>query len=243
MVRNLYLAGAALLLMAGCAGKQAWNLTAGQHPEPLKLRRSTLNDHFLLFIPESYGTEKKQWPVIVFLHGSGECGTDLNKVRVHGPPMLADSLPGFPFIVVTPQALADTPWSAPQLKALVKRVLRTTDADERRVYVTGLSLGGEGSWAVAAAYPHLFAAIAPLCGYGDTTTACMLKELPIWAFHGAKDDIVPLAKEQAMVDAVNRCGGHARLTIYPQNNHNVWDSAYSNPGLYRWMLEQVKREK
>src|SRR5512138_2863401 len=135
-----------LAFLCGCAGRNAWNLTAGQHPERFHIRHSTLNEQFLLYLPAGYGQENKSWPLLMFLHGSGECGTDLARVKVHGPPEIADSLSDFPFIVVTPQALQDTPWSVSQLHTLLSKVIRRLQVDKDRIYLTGLSMGGRGSW-------------------------------------------------------------------------------------------------
>jgi predicted peptidase len=108
--------------------------------------------------------------------------------------------------------------------------------DRNRIYITGLSIGGTGAWALAAKSPHRFAAIAPICGDGDPEWAVQLKTVPVWAFHGAKDDAIPLAASERMVQAIQTVGGDARLTVYPEGEHNCWDETYRNPELYRWLL-------
>ena len=112
--------------------------------------------------------------------------------------------------------------------------------DTRRIYLTGLSMGGYGTWATATRYPDRFAAIAPICGGGEVLLANLLKDTPIWAFHGDADTVVPLSKSQEMVEAVNRSGGNAKLTIYPGVNHDSWTQTYNNDALYEWFLSHSK---
>jgi predicted peptidase len=204
---------------------------------------------FLLFVPVGCGADGASWPLLLFLHGLGESGTgQLDKVKIHGPAGRVDKDPDFPFILVSPQCPPPpedayrTAWSAPQLAALLDHVSAEIMVDARRVYVTGLSMGGFGTWRLAALYPDRFAAIAPICGGGKLQYAVALKDVPIWSFHGAKDTVVPVEESQQMVDAINRLGGKAKLTVYPDVEHNSWQPAYSNPELYRWLLSQQKRE-
>jgi predicted peptidase len=204
---------------------------------------------FLLFVPADYRADGARWPLLLFLHGLGESGTgQLDRVKIHGPAGYVDKDPDFPFILVSPQCPPPpedayrTAWSAPQLAALLDHVCARMLVDSRRVYVTGLSMGGFGTWRLAASYPDRFAAIAPICGGGELQYAAALKDLPIWSFHGAKDTVVPLEESQQMVDAINRLGGNAKLTVYPDVEHNSWQPAYSDPELYRWLLSQQRRE-
>ena len=112
--------------------------------------------------------------------------------------------------------------------------------DPDRVLMTGLSMGGYGTWNYAVDYPHTLAAIAPVCGAGDSDRAERIKHLPVWAFHGALDDAVPIAGDQEMVDALKAAGGNVRLTVYPDVGHNAWDPAYADPALYAWLLAQQR---
>src|ERR1700756_5414953 len=121
---------------------------------------------YLLYLPEGYDKEEKAWPLLLFLHGAGESGHDLNKVKIHGPPKLIEAGKSFPMIVVSPQA-PRMGWDVPTLNALLDDIVATHKVDRDRVYVTGLSMGGFGTWALAAAYPDKFAAIMPICGGGD----------------------------------------------------------------------------
>jgi len=126
---------------------------------------------------------------------------------------------------------------------LLKDVSKKYRIDENRIYVTGLSMGGYGTWDLAIKYPNRFAAIAPVCGGGDPTKASVLKDLPIWVFHGAKDEVVTLDKSQVMVDAIEKTGGSVKFTIYPEANHDSWTETYNNPELYEWFLAQSREAK
>ena len=146
--------------------------------------------------------------------------------------------PDFPFILLSPLCPADSWWTEnlDGLNALLDDVIAKYAVDEDRVYLTGLSMGGQGSWHLAIRFPHRFAALAPICGWGQPYLACRLKDLPIWAFHGELDQVVPVEQSRRMVAAVNECGGQARLTTYPEAFHDSWTETYMNPALYEWFL-------
>ena len=189
---------------------------------------------YLLYLPDGYETSAKKWPLILFLHGAGESGDDLTKVKKHGPAKVVASKE-LPFIIVSPQS-PGRGWNPDTLNALLDDVSATYRVDPDRVYLTGLSMGGFGTWALAAAHPERFAAIAPICGGGDTKKADRLKDLPIWVFHGAKDPTVPLAQSESMVKAIKEAGGDAKLTVYPDAGHDSWTVTYDNPEFYDWLL-------
>jgi predicted peptidase len=209
---------------------------------------------YLLFLPNDYGKDpNRKWPVILFLHGSGEAGdgtTQIDKVRMHGPPKLAAQKPeAYPFIVISPQnPIPDRSkpgprgWDAKILKGLLDDVIKThPQADSKRMYLTGLSMGGFGSWAMAAAYPDTFAAVAPICGGGNPAMAEKLKNIPIWVFHGEQDKSVPFAKSVEMVDALKAAGAkNVEFTKYPDKGHDCWTVSYDNPKLYEWFLKYSK---
>jgi predicted peptidase len=198
---------------------------------------------YLVQLPPGYERDGKPWPLVVFLHGSGERGTDLQKVAKHGPPKLVAQGRTFPFILVSPQCPDGLFWSGPEVDEFVAQMVRRYHADPRRVYLTGLSLGGYGVWETAIYNPSRYAALVPICGGGySADLAGRLKDIPIWAFHGAKDPDVPLAGEQAYVEAVNAAGGHAIITIYPETGHDAWTETYDNPAVYEWMLAHTRRE-
>ncbi|MDP6546528.1 MAG: DUF1080 domain-containing protein [Phycisphaerae bacterium] len=198
--------------------------------------------HYLQSLPETYDKAGKH-PLMIFLHGMGERGNDLNRVKFHGPPKLVRKSNTTPFIIVSPQCPKTERWKVDKLSKLLDHILASTKADPQRVYLTGLSMGGYGTWAWSAKEPGRFAAAIPICGGGDPKTAAKLVKLPIWAFHGGKDKVVPPSKSQTMVDAIKKAGGtNAKLTIYPGFGHNSWKKTYSNPEIYKWFLSH-KRAK
>ena len=191
---------------------------------------------YQLHIPAGTAQDSR-WPLLLFLHGSGERGDDIAKVKVHGPPKIADMDRDFPFILISPLLPAEKDWDIAKLNAILNHALATLPVDPSRVYLTGLSRGGHAVWRWGAAEPERFAAIAPVAGRGDVASACALKDVPAWAFHGDRDDVVPPEGSFAIARAIRACGGYlSRLTIYPDLGHNAWDPAYSDPELYRWLL-------
>lgn len=229
----LRLATAALALCL--AAPAALAQSAGQSPQPAI---EAGNYPYQLFLPRGYAADTKAtWPLLIFLHGSGERGDDIARVKVHGPPKIADRNPDFPFVTVSPLLGADQDWDVAKLDRLLDHVTRTLRIDRSRIYLTGLSRGGHASWRWAMAEPERFAAVAPVAGRGDPATACALKDKPVWAFHGDRDDVVTPEGSFAMQRAIRACGGRmARLTIYPDLGHNSWDPAYDDPALYLWLL-------
>lgn len=198
---------------------------------------------YWLHLPQGYGAGGRRWPLILFLHGMGERGDQLELVKRHGIPKIAEEWSDFPFIAVSPQCPADSIWSLQQdaLLALLDEILGHYAADPARVYLTGLSMGGYGTWELASAHPERFAAIAPICGGGSPflgfpARVCALKDVPVWAFHGAKDTVVPLDESAKMVEALRAFGGNVRFTVYPEAGHDAWTETYANPELYAWFL-------
>lgn len=181
------------------------------------------------------------WPLLLFLHGSEERGRELDRVLRHGPPRLLAEGRRFPFVVVAPQCPCGRSWSAAKLEMLLDQVEATWPIDTRRIWATGLSMGGYGAWALALRCPGRLAALAPICGGGDVRQAHVLRALSIWAFHGALDDSVPPRESRKMVEAVNRAGGKARLTVYPAMGHDCWTHTYARPGLWKWLTAQRAR--
>ena len=205
----------------------------------------TVSCNYLLFLPEDYGNKRRRWPLMVFLHGAGERGSDLNKVKVHGPPKIVKNRKDFPFIVVSPQCPEGDWWTekVEVLINLVDDIAARYKVDKKRIYLTGLSMGGYGTWALASAYPERFAAIAPICGGGSRIMSMRLKDIPIWVFHGAKDGVVPLEESEEMVNAIRKRGGDVKFTIYPDAGHDSWTESYNNQELYDWFLEHSKSKK
>jgi predicted peptidase len=198
-----------------------------------------LDMDFLLYFPDDY-TPDKNWPLLVFLHGIGERGDDLEKVKVHGPPKRIEQGYEYPFIVAAPQCPADSRWSVSKLDNWLTWLLTQLPVDKKRIYLTGLSMGGLGTWAWAADQPDRFAAIAPVCGGGEVRSAEMLTKLPIWAFHGALDPVIPISRSQEMIDAISALGGNVQFTIYHDATHDSWTKTYDNPELVNWFLKHHK---
>jgi predicted peptidase len=197
---------------------------------------------YLLYLPPGYDKEEKIWPLVLFLHGAGESGQDLNKVKIHGPPKLVEAGKEFPFILVSPQA-PRMGWDVQALSAMLDDVVASHKVDKDRIYVTGLSMGGFGTWSLAAAYPDKFAALVPICGGGNPTDAKKLKDIPIWVFHGAKDNVVPPSRSEAMVKALQSAGAtQVKLTLYPNAGHDSWTETYNNPEMWDWLLKQKRGE-
>jgi predicted peptidase len=194
---------------------------------------------YLLYLPKNY-EEKESWPLLLFLHGAGERGDDLELVKIHGPPKLISQGMDFPFIVVSPQCAADRHWQAVELAALLDEVCENHRVDEDRIYVTGLSMGGFGTWALAAYEPERLAAIVPICGGGERFWARNIAHLPTWVFHGAKDEAVPLERSEEMVEAQKGAGAEPKFTVYEDVEHDSWTQTYENPQVYEWLLAQSR---
>jgi predicted peptidase len=212
----------------------------------------SINVACLLFLPKGYDVkDEKRWPMILFLHGAGERGSDNWKVATHGPPNIAKRDSGFPFIVLAPQCPEDETWSKEALLKLLDDVTAKYAVDTNRIYLTGLSMGGYGTWDLGLSYPDRFAAIVPICGGGQTISVLLpgrdqgpaLKTLGVWAFHGGKDPVVPLEESQRMVDALKKAGAQdVKLTVYPEAGHDSWTETYNNPELYQWLLKHDRRK-
>jgi predicted peptidase len=203
--------------------------------------------NYLLYMPDEKPSPDQKWPLILFLHGAGERGDDLEVVKRNGPPMLIEQGKEFPFIIASPQCPKNVSWSNPYLiltlNALIDELVATHPIDEDRIYLTGLSMGGFGTWSLASTYPDRFAAIAPVCGGGNRMEVRRLADKPIWVFHGAKDKVVPISNSQEMVDALKKKGSSSvKFTVYPETGHNSWVEAYENPELYEWFLAHAKGE-
>lgn len=246
----LAVAGLAVLnacLTAGAADSSGTNPINPQIVKQFKFKK-TINAQvrYLLFLPKGYvAKSEKRWPLMLFLHGAGERGSDIWKVTTHGPPKIVSHGADFPFILVSPQCPEDEIWSNEILLGLLNQIIRDYAVDTSRVYLTGLSMGGYGTWSLGLAHPERFAAIVPICGGGDLITVLLsskektpaLKTLGVWAFHGGKDPVVPTDESRRMVDLLKKVGvSDVKLTIYPEAGHDSWTETYANPELYTWLL-------
>jgi len=214
---------------------------------------------YQVYRPKTW-TATTRWPVIIYLHGGGERGSDgIQPTQVGLGPAVWRSNGDFPFVVAFPQT--DRPWAMPavesELLTLIDEVVRDHAGDPDRIYLTGNSMGGFGTWIIGARHPERFAALVPICGGvrpprgvkvpadsfsrqpdPEAAVALRLGRLPVWAFHGGSDWISPTESSRRLVAALRQSGGNVRYTEYPHVGHNSWDRAYAEPDLYRWLLEQ-----
>jgi len=197
---------------------------------------------YVLFIPHGYKGDEP-YPLILFLHGLGESGSDGRmQAQVGLGPVIKRQEKKFPFIAVFPQSQKKS-WQAANPDAqralsILAEVEKEYRVDPKRIYLTGLSMGGFGTWSLAAAHPDRWAAIAPICGGGNPKNAEKIKDIPCWCFHGAADKTVSAENSRTMINAIKAAGGHPKYTEYPGVGHNSWDKAYATPELYQWFLEQ-----
>ena len=197
--------------------------------------------HYLLYLPAGHRAAERRWPLLLYLHGADLLGSGrhgLRRLRRQGIPKAVDRRGDFPFIAVSPQTRIG--WRPADLIPLLEEIVRRYGVDRSRVYATGFSLGGYGVWELATAHPRRFAAIAPIAGGPGTRGACRLRRVALWAFHGTADDVVPASESRTMVRAVRRCGGKARLTLYPRAGHFIAERTYAKPALYSWLGRQSR---
>jgi len=200
---------------------------------------------YLVFTPQGYDPKSaREWPLVFFLHGAGEKGNDITKVKRSAFPQLAISDgTDFPFIMISPQlAMEAGYWSPDELDVLFSEIVDTYKVDRSRVIVTGMSLGGNGTWDWAAHSPQYFAAALPICGWGNPSNACRMKGTEIWAFHGDSDLIVNITGTKNMISALRSCGLNPAFTIYPGVGHDSWTRTYNNPDVIKWMMAQRKNK-
>jgi predicted esterase len=235
-----------VLLLSGISRAET---ISGQHPGDFD---GTVTRHvhlkYLLFIPDAYNEgEGKRWPLIIYLHGGSRRGDDIKKLREpgYGLPALVEKNRSFPFLVLSPQCPEGEFWTDTEaLIAVLDEVENKYEVDPARVYLTGHSMGGFGTWYLAYEHPERFAAIAPMSAYPFTVTAwaTKLKNMPIWAFHGAADNLAPIGDTRELVDALRALGNNVRFTVLPNRDHYILDT-YENQELYSWFLEHVRAMK
>lgn len=198
---------------------------------------------YLLYVPKDFDSAKARTPVMLFLHGRGESDGPVSLVAKWGPPQLVAEGQDFPFLVVSPQCPREDSWSSDtqqtRLVELLDHIIERYRADTDRVYLAGLSMGGSGSWRMAADHPQLFAAVVPICGRGNVENASKLKDLPIWVFVGDQDRVFNANVE--MVDAIRNAGSkRVRLTTLEHIGHNSWSAAFASPDLYAWLQKHTR---
>lgn len=212
--------------------------TLGLSTEKVTGDVGNINPEYVLYVPDTYNSDKtKKWPLVIFLHGVGEMGTDINKVKNVG---LCKVVKGKQFVMVAPQCTRWW-WNTDALQQFFKQIITKYHVDPSRVYLTGLSMGGFQTWVWGEYYPEQFAAIAPICGGGEVDKACSLKNMPVWAFHNADDPTVSVNNSRDMVNAIKACGSTLlKYTEYPTGGHDAWTKTYADADLYTWLLQQHK---
>lgn len=201
---------------------------------------------YSLYLPPGFESASSiKWPVVFFLHGAGERGTDLSLIQKHGLVQQVHEGQDFPFILVAPQCREDWTWdrSLDDLDCLLDEIIGIYPVDTERIYVTGLSMGGYGTWHWGARHPRVFAALVPICGgtmplMGFPEKIAVLKDMPIWVFHGADDQVVPPARSEELVQVLLSLNAPVRFTKYAGVGHNSWRRAYEEPELIPWLLQQ-----
>jgi predicted peptidase len=216
----------------------AWKLAEGQAILPVTQRQG-LQAHVHVYLPP--GFEQRRSPVIVYLHGAGERGEPPEAMLKTAIAARLKARPDFPFIVVSPQLIANsTGWEPESVHALLDEVLPKLPGDPQRLYATGMSMGGAGVWRLAFARPDRFAAIAPVSSSDKLDDACRIKNVPVWAFHNDPDQSYPMTNSTDLVQALQRCDGQARVTLYKKTGHNAWTEAYRTDALYDWLLSHAR---
>jgi len=203
----------------------------------------------------------KTYPLVLFLHGSGERGSDnIAQIGLGVLPLIEQAKKlNEPFFLIAPQCPAGSWWATIDWKtmrlsaaakpnplmdsvlALVESLMKANPVDPQRFYVTGLSMGGFGTWDVLGRAPKRIAAAMPVCGGGDPSLAAKFKDVPIWVFHGETDPIVPVKSARDMIEALEKAGGKPKATIYPETGHDAWDGTYTNPEVIRWLFDQRRK--
>lgn len=224
----------------GKCGAAEQPTTATKHEDRLQPKKSVpAQMDYLLFVPQDYDKSERKWPLLLYLHGSGECGTNLNMLKRNGPTKHVLTHPEFPFILVAPQTLGGFDDHA--VMRLLDDVAHQYRVEKSQVYITGVSMGGGATWNIAANHTDQFAAVVPVSGVPYAGDAAKLATLPIWVFHGARDNIISVEFSRKMVAALKAAGGTVKYTEFPKSHHNIWAKVYEDPELYTWLLAQRKR--
>ena len=218
-------------------------LVAQQTPHKVELQ-PVLEMQYLLYLPDGYKSEPEaEFPLLLFLHGGGESGDNLDMVKTHGPPSMIEEGKSFPFMVLTPQNPHRRKlWNETALITLLDKIEEEYRVDKSRIWVAGLSRGGYGAWRMAIQYPDRFAALVAICGETPDHYAGWLGDMPIWVFHGEEDRTIAIRESEEMVAALRKNGNEVRYTKYPGTGHNSWDQAFSDPELYTWLMAQKKTQ-
>jgi predicted peptidase len=203
--------------------------------------------NYLIYLPKDYYEQTRSYPLVIYLHGGSHKGNDLNKLKEYGLPYLVDKGTDFDFIIVSPQCPNHKYWSSENwVEPLFEKIQVKYRVNIDKVYLTGISMGGYGTFIVAMDHPDKFAAIVPLCGGcndSDTTRICNLKDIPVWAFHGTGDDLIPISETERIVHALDKCKGKIEFTKLEGEGHGIQYLYEKHPQIYEWMLKQSRSDR
>lgn len=236
-ILELLLGAAAVLLAAQLLWPTIhhwWRLPAAGQVGFDTYAAPTLADEFVVQLPTGY-YHRQSWPLVVFLHGSGERGNDASILRKQ--ELFRQRLPA---IVVAPQCVPSNSWEPDTVINFIRHMISQYRADARRIYLVGYSMGGYGTWATAAAQPEMFAAIVPIAGGGHVEQAKSLAAIPIWAFHGENDKVVPVDQTQQMIEAIRSARGQPKETILSEEGHGICKKVCERADLWQWLLAQQR---
>ncbi|QIP17131.1 prolyl oligopeptidase family serine peptidase [Spirosoma aureum] len=216
-------------------------LSYAGYSQPASKAKSKVKYNYLLYLPNDYAATKASYPLIIYLHGGSQRGNDLMKLKTYGLPQQVDKGKDFQFIIASPQCPDGKFWSTDNwFEPLYDELTTKYSIDPKRVYLTGISIGGYGTWQTAVAYPDKFAAIVPLCGgCDDSTQVCTIKHIPIWTFHGTADNVIPINETEQLVKRLEQCGGRVKFTRLEKEGHGI-QYLYEEKSIYDWLLQQHK---
>ena len=239
-MKRLFLVFFGIILFPGCSAQSSSRLIDSTFEAV-----STEEYQYYLYFPEEYDVrEDKKFPLLLFLHGGGESGGELEEVKTNGPPKLIAEGKRFPFLILAPQHPHPKKWwDTKALVRLLDAIVAENRVDKNRIYLTGLSRGGGAAWELAVQYPEKFAAMAVVCGMTPVPYASWIdKNMPIWVFHGTEDKSIPISESEEMVKKLKSMGHDIQFTKYEGVGHNSWEKAYTTDELYEWFIKQ-KREQ
>ncbi|MBX2895943.1 MAG: dienelactone hydrolase family protein [Cyclobacteriaceae bacterium] len=208
----------------------------------LKSKNFAESLYYFQYKPANYNQSTK-WPLVIYLHGGGAIDADINRIRASGLPYLIEKGQTFPAILIAPHLRNRKNWPPSYIDEFVKAATSSLPIDENRVYVTGVSLGATGVWQYCIEYAHKVSAAVPISGWGNPHEVCKIKNIPVWAFHGDQDQVVPIAGSKNMINELFKCDGDARLTVIENGGHEIWEQAYSYPGFVNWLFSKSKTGK
>ena len=228
-------------MIQGCAAQSKPDLILAEQETITKEKLP-----YYLYYPKAYKTHKEEkFPILLFLHGGGGSGGDLEALKRSGPPKMIADGKEFPFLVLIPQNTHKKQWwNTRAIAQLLDTIITNNRVDPNRVYLTGLSRGGGAAWEMAVQYPQKFAALAVVCGMAPVPYASWIdKKMPIWVFHGEEDTSIPITESEEMVRKLKRLNYDVRFTRYPGVGHDSWVNAYSTKELYEWFMKQNRKKE